>query len=49
MNCTEDVDFQSSTDTLSAYWDISEEYLTFTPDVYFSIEKKSLNGGKIFH
>lgn len=46
-NCTIDADFQSSTDTLSAYWKIPDELLPFTPDVYFSIEKKSLYGGKI--
>nr|XP_034332757.1 uncharacterized protein LOC105327902 isoform X2 [Crassostrea gigas] len=43
-NCTIDADFQSSTDTLSAYWKIPDELLPFTPDVYFSIEKKSLYG-----
>ncbi|XP_052707847.1 uncharacterized protein LOC128183063 isoform X2 [Crassostrea angulata] len=43
-NCTTDVDFQTSTDTLSAYWEIPVELLPFTPDVYFSVEKKSFYG-----
>lgn len=47
MNCSIDAEFQSSTDTLSAFWKIPDELLPFAPDVYFSIEKKSLYGGKI--
>ncbi|XP_056015772.1 uncharacterized protein LOC125675332 [Ostrea edulis] len=43
-NCTRDSDFQSSTDTLSGYWTISNESLPFTPDMYYRIEMKSLYG-----
>ncbi|XP_062576068.1 uncharacterized protein LOC134237945 [Saccostrea cucullata] len=41
VNCTNDTDFQSSTDTLNAYWTISKETLFFVPDTYYSIERKS--------
>ncbi|XP_061177042.1 uncharacterized protein LOC133185758 [Saccostrea echinata] len=40
VNCTNETDFQSSTDTLNAYWTISEETLFFAPDMYYSIERK---------
>ncbi|XP_061176007.1 uncharacterized protein LOC133184958 [Saccostrea echinata] len=43
-NCSNKTDFQSSTDTLNAYWKISEETLPFTPDMYYSIEERSLYG-----
>ncbi|XP_061176006.1 uncharacterized protein LOC133184957 [Saccostrea echinata] len=44
VNCTNETDFQSSTDTLHAYWTISEETLFFAPDMYYSIERKSPYG-----
>ena len=44
-NCSIDADFQSSTDSLSGYWIIPEEIKSFTPDMYFAIEHKSLYGG----
>lgn len=45
-NSSIDTDYQSSTDTLSGYWTIAENLLSFTPDMYYSIEQKSLYGGK---
>ena len=44
-NFSIDADFQSSTDSLSGYWIIPENLKSFTPDMYFAIEHKSLYGG----
>ena len=44
-NCSMDVDFQSSTDSLSGYWIVPKDLLVFTPDMYFAIEHKSLYVG----
>ncbi|XP_078321865.1 uncharacterized protein LOC111103999 isoform X3 [Crassostrea virginica] len=43
-NCSLDADFQSCTDSLSGYWIIPEDLKSFTPDMYFAIEHKSLYG-----
>ena len=47
-NCSMDVEFQSSTDSLSGYWTIPKDLLLFTPDMYFAIEHKSLYGGMTY-
>nr|XP_034301655.1 uncharacterized protein LOC105322112 [Crassostrea gigas] len=41
MQCAVDVDFQSSTNSLRAYWEVPLPIAHYTPDVHFSIEEKS--------
>ncbi|XP_078322971.1 uncharacterized protein LOC111122905 [Crassostrea virginica] len=39
--CTEDIDYQSSIDTLSAHWNIPSYLQKITPDMHISIEERS--------
>ncbi|KAL5007590.1 hypothetical protein ScPMuIL_016396 [Solemya velum] len=38
LQCSGDLDFQTSTNTLEAYWRVPEELVAFTPDVNWAIE-----------
>ncbi|XP_063399976.1 uncharacterized protein LOC134684607 [Mytilus trossulus] len=39
--CEDDIDVQSSTNTLSAYWNIPSDLQLYTPDAYFKVEQRS--------
>lgn len=41
MQCAVDVDFQSSTNSLRAYWEVPLPIAYYTPDVHFSVEERS--------
>lgn len=45
LQCSGDVDFQTSTNTLEAYWRVPEELVAFTPDVNWAIEVVDNTGG----
>lgn len=44
--CTEDIDYQSSIDTLSAHWNIPSYLQKITPDMHISIEERSPRNSK---
>ncbi|XP_055997828.1 uncharacterized protein LOC125647098 [Ostrea edulis] len=39
--CEEDIDYQASTNSLKAYWEIPGSMTLYTPDVHFAIEERS--------
>ncbi|CAC5414424.1 unnamed protein product [Mytilus coruscus] len=45
--CEDDIDVQSSTNTLSAYWTIPSLVQLYTPDAYFKVEQRSQVSGEM--
>ncbi|XP_062569401.1 uncharacterized protein LOC134231455, partial [Saccostrea cucullata] len=41
LRCAEDMDYQSSTNSLEAYWEVPNTVSHYSPDAHFSIEEKS--------
>ena len=46
--CVVDVDYQVSTDGLSAHWFVPDIHKTYTPDVYWTIEQRAPIVSKFF-
>ena len=46
MRCGDDIDYQASTNTLKAYWEVPSDMDYYTPDTHFAIEEMSLSGSK---
>nr|XP_034314147.1 uncharacterized protein LOC105348718 isoform X1 [Crassostrea gigas] len=44
MRCGDDIDYQASTNTLKAYWEVPSDMDYYTPDTHFAIEEMSLSG-----
>lgn len=47
MRCEEDIDYQASVTTLSAYWDIPSSQAHYLTDVFIRVEVRDHLGGCI--
>ena len=48
IKCTEDIDYQSSVDTLNAHWNIPSYLQNVAPDMHISIEEQSALDSNVF-
>lgn len=46
MRCGDDIDYQASTNSLTAYWEVPSDMDYYTPDTHFAIEEMSAVGSK---
>jgi hypothetical protein len=44
--CEADIDYQASTNSLKAYWEIPANMKFYTPDAHFAIEEMSAVGSE---
>jgi hypothetical protein len=47
LKCSEDIDYQSSMDTVSGYWNVPFNLQFFAPDMHISIEQHSVYGSML--